>query len=107
TTFGEEGVARHPSVGGRLYDLLVEPNGRIVAVGFETVGDDWDFVVARFLSDGKLDPEFGGGDGKVTLGFGGDDWAHSVVRAADGKYVVVGTNRGNIFYEDNDIAVAR
>lgn len=40
--------------------LVLQPDGKLVAAGF-TGGDERDFALARFLSDGRLDPTFGTG----------------------------------------------
>src|SRR5439155_13478835 len=61
-----------------------------------------DFALARYNDDGTLDDSFGG-DGLVTTDFPvssipSDDVGHQVViQQADGKIVVAGVSRDNIF----------
>ena len=77
-----------------LSAVAVEPDGRIVAVGQH----EFNFLVARFNSDGTADTSFGG-DGIVispssTGSIGG---ATAVVLSGDGKVIVVGNNGGGQF----------
>jgi uncharacterized delta-60 repeat protein len=87
------------------HGLAIQPDGKIVAAGTARVGGDNDFAVARYLPGGGLDTSFGG-DGKVTIGFGGDDKCWDVTLQDDGMVVLVGE-----YYDDWDIdtdfAVAR
>ena len=83
--------------------VALQPDGRIVAVGDAADGD---FALARYNSDGSLDPSFSG-DGKQTTGFGVSGYstgASAVAIRTDGKIVAVGT-AGNVFalarYEPN------
>jgi uncharacterized delta-60 repeat protein len=82
--------------------ILVQPDGKIVACGYAVVGGDEDFGVTRYNENGSRDNSFGG-DGKVTVGFGGDDRCHNLALQNDGKLLVVGTKSGS----DDDFAVAR
>jgi uncharacterized delta-60 repeat protein len=74
--------------------IAVQADGRLVAVGTETTAVG--FALARFESDGALDPTFGE-DGMVTtdfltrhdLGYVGG-WARGVAIQADGKIVAAG-----------------
>ncbi len=67
-------------------------NGLVVSAG--TDGND--FVVARFLPNGTLDPKFGNA-GISVIDFGGtDDAAFAIAQDSDGSLVVAGTtNLGN------------
>jgi len=49
-------------------DILVRPDGRILAVGGSRAsgGSSGGYEVAALLPDGSPDPSFGGGDGRVT-----------------------------------------
>jgi uncharacterized delta-60 repeat protein len=71
--------------------VLIQPDGKIVAAGLTYNGDDDDFAVARYMPDGKPDNTFDG-EGKVTIGFGGDDQAYDMALLNDGRLVVVGGN---------------
>ena len=79
-------------------DVLIQPDGKIVAAGTSARS----FGVARYTAAGTLDAGFGNG-GVVTTGFGGSfDQAWGVTLQPDGKLVVVGTGGAN-----SDILVAR
>jgi uncharacterized delta-60 repeat protein len=99
TGFGQNGVAgtTFGTVVQAAYDLAIQPDGRIVAVG--TAGEDFgrrrSFALARFNADGTLDSSFGG-DGKVTSDVGAAtiNDATGVALQADGKIVVGGYAAG-------------
>jgi uncharacterized delta-60 repeat protein len=91
--------------------VAIQPDGKIVVVGSTDVGGNNDFAVIRVLADGSgLDPAFGGGTGKVTIGFnlggGNDDRATGVALQADGRIVVVGSVE-RVTAGDFDFGVAR
>lgn len=87
--------------------VAIQPDGKIVAVGWATVSGAYRFGVVRYNADGSLDTTFGSG-GKVTTSFGAgvEDTASGVALQADGKIVVVGTTDidGNLNYQ---FAIAR
>jgi uncharacterized delta-60 repeat protein len=83
--------------------VLVQPDGKILAAGHANVAGDDDFALARYHPNGGLDGSFGG-DGKVTVGFGGEDQADDVTLQEDGKIVLSGASEG---FSDQDLAVAR
>jgi uncharacterized delta-60 repeat protein len=75
------------------FSILVQPDGRLVAVGSATTQTtSSDFAAARYLSNGSLDPSFGNA-GKVRTDFGssGFDQARSATIQSDGKIVAAGT----------------
>jgi uncharacterized delta-60 repeat protein len=80
------------------FSVAIQRDGKIVVAG----GSDHngsirlhDFALARYDSNGILDPTFGSG-GKVTTDFGGnDEGAKSVAIQSDGKIVVAG-HSGNV-----------
>jgi uncharacterized delta-60 repeat protein len=79
------------------YDLAVQPDGKIVVVGYSGSGfPTSDFGVVRFKPDGSLDPTFGTG-GVVRTDFGGShDVPFAVALQGDGKVVVGGlTSHGS------------
>jgi hypothetical protein len=66
---------------------------KIVVAGVANIvnGGPQDFALARFISNGHLDPNFGAG-GKVTTDFfGKNDQALSLVIQRDGRIVAAGT----------------
>jgi uncharacterized delta-60 repeat protein len=94
TSFGGDGkVTTNFSPGNDLANgVAIAPGGAIVAAGAARVeGADPRFALARYNSDGTLDPSFGG-DGKVTTNFtAGTDVALGMVLRPDGRVVVAGT----------------
>lgn len=74
-----------------IYDIAIQADGKIVAVGFSENGTDDDLAIARYNTDGSLDNSFDS-DGIVTVDVGsGDDIGYGVAIQADGKIVVVGS----------------
>lgn len=93
TTFGTGGkvVADLSAVDGidRATAVALQADGRIVVAGWVASGIERDVLVARFNADGTPDPSFSG-DGRVTVNFGGMDFANDVAIQPDGAIVVVG-----------------
>jgi uncharacterized delta-60 repeat protein len=105
-TFGRSGrvnVAASDE-GDWLDDLLVQPDGKILAVGGALDAGRSRFLLVRLLADGRLDPTFGG-DGIVMTGFAaGPASVESVALMPDGK-IVAGGGVGE--YPTGSLAVAR
>lgn len=77
------------SVQGFGYAVVLQPDGKIVLAGQD--GDDQNFALARYTSDGTPDTTFGGGDGTVETDFTGlEDEAYALVLQRDGKLVAAG-----------------
>lgn len=76
-------------------DLAVAADGSVVVAGWGVTARStaWDAFVARYRPDGSPDPAFGGGDGRVDLHAGGDEWATAVALQDDGRIVVAGAAR--------------
>ena len=74
-------------------DVALQSDGKIVVVGHTLIGANSNFVVARYLRDGRLDPGFGAG-GTVMTDFGGEDGAAAIAIQPDAKIVVVGSTKG-------------
>jgi uncharacterized delta-60 repeat protein len=93
TTFGGDGVVVLNDVTGIFNDVVVQGDGRILAAGFARNAADTesDFFLARFNPDGSPDATFGGGDGRVTADFGGNNSASRLALRPDGKIVAYGT----------------
>ena len=95
--------------------LVLQPNGRIIVVGYaDSVGDAFgnnrDFALVRYNSNGSLDTTFDG-DGKLTtdfpaLGVFGEEFGYAIALQSDGKIVVAGITI-NITRDDYDFALAR
>jgi uncharacterized delta-60 repeat protein len=83
--------------------MLLQPDGKIVLAGGTSVGGD--FAMARYTSNGSLDPTFGG-SGLVTTSFGfGVDLAYAIVRRPDGRLLVAGSTTSAT--GDTDLALAQ
>ena len=113
TTFGTGGKVGTAFASGsasytQAFSVAIQPDGKIVAVGYTEIGPClfngldlpcFDFALARYNSNGTLDASFGTA-GRVTTDFGGpSDQAGSVAVQPDGRIVVAGaagrfTNRG-------------
>ena len=114
TSFGSGGkVTVAVDLGGSNFDIandvLVQPDGKIVLVGWaERAGNDQDFVAVRLLSNGALDNTFGvAGKAVVHFDLGGinRDTAEAAVLQSDGKIVMVGSVELSNY--DFDFAAAR
>lgn len=77
------------------YDVTVQGDRRIVAVGGSRqsawLGSRYDFAIVRYLSDGRLDPQFGD-KGRVVIrhGIASEDIAYAVKQDIAGRLVVAG-----------------
>ena len=88
--------------------MAIQANGKIVAVGTEGFnGAHSRFALARYTSDGALDPTFGGSGRVVTAFSKGFDSASSVAIQADGKIVAAGTTYPDPDGLDGLFALAR
>ncbi len=84
--------------------VTVQADGKILVAGGSHNGDNVDFALVRYNTDGSLDPAFGSG-GKVTTAIGaGNDAPCSVTVQADGKILVAGYSRNGTY---NDFALVR
>ncbi len=103
-SFGGDGIVKTPIPGeggaaeGRIGDVVIQPDGRIVGggYGFDYVGPESisvsKFALARYLSDGELDPSFGiEGIVGAPLPGPGSDIGHTLALAPNGKLVLGGT----------------
>ncbi len=106
TTFGSGGMVTTDFYGGSDvgYSVALQPDGRIVSVGYVHNGSNLDFGVALYNPDGTLDLTFDT-DGKLNTPIGSsDDVGLAVAIQPDGKVVAAGyTNNGS----NNDFAVVR
>ena len=74
------------------FSVLIQPDGKIVAVGSANTGANfYDFAGARYLGNGALDTDFGGG-GRIATDFGarGFDRAHAAALQSNGSIVAAG-----------------
>ena len=96
TDFSTDGIVVDPTVtAGCVYDLAVQSDDQIVAVGQDgsNVGGDNYWRISRFDTDGTLDTGFGSG-GDVVLfddsSIAANRWAQDVAIDGSGRIVVVG-----------------
>jgi uncharacterized delta-60 repeat protein len=112
TNFSTDGkvTTDFTSSADRADGVAIQSDGKIVAAGaaamFTHTGESG-FALARYNSDGTLDPSFDA-DGKVTTHFGSiDERASGVAIQADGKIVAAGTSGQTEFDTDSKFALAR
>ncbi len=110
TTFGVAGLVR-TDFGDRNFDqarsAVLQPDGKIVAAGFAISqnGGVENFAVARYGTNGALDPSFSS-DGITQIDFGSCcQSANEVLLQTDGNIVVVGYP--NSESSDSDFVLAR
>ncbi|MGH8587317.1 MAG: calcium-binding protein, partial [Gammaproteobacteria bacterium] len=86
--------------------LVIQADGKLIAAGFSNGGgpDDFDFALARYNPDGRLDTSFSGGGFRTFLGGGNSEGAEALAIQPDGKLVAAGfSNSGG----DDDFALTR
>jgi len=113
-SFGNDGIVltKFPPLNGAIaFDVAVQPDGKIVAVGKRYRGGDAQnddlWALARYLPNGRLDTSFSG-DGRTSIDFGyGDDIALAVALQRDRRIVVAGIGERNRNRSEDDFAVAR
>ena len=104
SAFGDNGRVRTGfGVADSAYAVKLQSNGKIVAAGVEG-GVSTGFAVARYNTDGSLDPTFDG-DGRATTYFEVTDYARGLAIQPDGKIVAAGTADGGA--DLGDFALAR
>ncbi|HXG08500.1 MAG TPA: hypothetical protein VNK04_01805 [Gemmataceae bacterium] len=104
-TFGANGIMVTEVPGGFVFEqgrnVALQDDGKIVVAGFDSdspFGEatlNGNFIIARYLATGFLDPTFGpggdDGDGVVTVDFqGGADGAFGLAIQPDGKIIAAG-----------------
>jgi uncharacterized delta-60 repeat protein len=105
-SFGSNGVVTTAisGMGDEAQGIALQPDGKIILVGMSFTGEDYDFSVARYNTDGSLDSTFSD-DGKLTTQVvPGTDIATSVAVQDDGRIVVAGVAAT---VSDDNFAVVR
>lgn len=92
--FGGGGIVRLNLSWGRSGSqaraVVRQGDGKFVAAGNGWNGSNWDFALARFESDGRLDRSFGRG-GRVMTALGNyDDQIAALILLRDGKLIAAG-----------------
>jgi uncharacterized delta-60 repeat protein len=104
--FGSNGIYTYDGGNGydAVIDLLVQPDGRIVACGSSSNGTDNDLMVLRLNADGVLDSTFRTDGIAAYHGGFSDDFGLRLTEQNDGKILVAGYSHNG---SDHDIIVAR
>jgi len=109
-SFGEQGLLSSASAlkSELLADIALQPDGKILVLGTAySGGTDYDWVLARYNTDGSADRGFGV-DGRTRTDFGGYDRARSLSIDSKGKVVAYGNTGDDVFYfKFSDLALAR
>ena len=101
-TFGDQGHVL-TLFGGKNSAMVVQADGKIVMAG----GGQTGFFVARYLTDGQLDPGFGSQGLVTTTVSNREQRARAVALQSDGKLVVAGENRPGLPDDDFDFTLVR
>jgi len=98
TTFSSDGkvtLSFGAGNGSSFQKILLQPNGKIIAIGEAYNTSSFDFAAARFNSNGSIDPTFGD-NGKTTINFNGyNDFGRNAVLQPDGKILIAGAAKNN------------
>ena len=88
--------------------VAIQPDGKIVIAGSTQIAGNEEFLVARYLSDGRLDPSFGGGTGLVTFPVGAKRAeARALAIGAGGRILIVGEAQNASSVEVVGVAVLK
>lgn len=105
STFGINGITFF-AYGSNLNALAIQPDDKVVCVGWTFSGSTADFGIGRFTSEGHPDSTFGVG-GFVTSSIGpANDNAWCLAFQPDMKIILAGTSY-NISTQKDDFAIAR
>jgi uncharacterized delta-60 repeat protein len=92
TTFDGDGKRTIPV--DSLYDLALQPDGKLLAQGYHKSPDgDYKFALHRLLPSGAHDLSFGE-NGIRFLDFGGQDVGNALALLPDGRILAAGTKGG-------------
>ncbi len=110
-TFDKNGKVTEKRFCGNLNDVVLQPDGKILAAGAVNTFSNTDLAVARYNPDGSLDAGFGT-DGVVTTRFDPSEFyhyeqAHALVLQPDGKIVVAGGYTNGQVVGQADFALVR
>lgn len=91
TTFGTDGVTLINSgwIKSFVYDMDVQPDGKIVLAGYRWNNETGDFLMVRLNEDGSLDDSFGT-NGIAIIDNGETEVAESFTILPDGKFIISG-----------------
>jgi uncharacterized delta-60 repeat protein len=105
-TFGVNGIVVKSLQNGEdlAMGVAVQPDGKIVVAGSSFNGDSFDFAIARFTPEGRLDKTFGKAGILLTSVRDGDDKVYALALQPDGKIIVAGSSDNG---SADDIALMR
>jgi uncharacterized delta-60 repeat protein len=103
TSFDTDGIVT-TAVGTSVdmaYSVAIQGDGKIVVAGNSLIfGNDYDFSVVRYNSNGSLDTSFDTDGKTITPIFGtNEDKANSMILQSDGKIVLGGYTANNSVYQ--------
>lgn len=104
TSFGGDGQVTTSFTGGvNARSVMIQPDGKIVVAGYLsfTTGDLRDIMLARYETDGTLDPAFGtGGTAIIDLTPNATEVAFDAVMLSGGKIIIVGQKNDAVGFAD-------
>jgi uncharacterized delta-60 repeat protein len=110
SSYGNAGIANidFDNDDDETWAMCMEPDGKIIAAGYATIGGITAFAIARVDTDGRIDSFFGSYGRITTALLAGNDRAYGVAVQQDGK-VVAGGNADVGLYPNNypEFALAR
>lgn len=83
SNFNSDTAINHPQGATLISD------GKIIVTGYILNGSNYDWVLARYNSDGSIDASFGN-NGKTIFNLGGNDFSSGLAVQSDGKIIVSG-----------------
>jgi uncharacterized delta-60 repeat protein len=100
-TFGAGGIVITPNGGGseKASDVALTSDGKIVVCG---PFSGWSFLVARFLSDGRLDPDFGARGRLYNFLNNSPPNVRAIAVQTDGNILVAGDIQDNAIFNNTE-----
>jgi uncharacterized delta-60 repeat protein len=95
-TFGGDGIVESDfSIEDAVKSIAIQPDGNIIAGGYIRPGENYDFAITRYTSEGILDNTFSD-DGFLSLSLGNYYcWIGSIVLQDDSKIVASNVTSGS------------
>ena len=91
--------------GSGFRKVLLQPDGKIIAIGEAYNGSNFDFAAARFNADGSVDDTFGT-SGKILINFNNfNDFGRNAILQSDDKMIIAGGAFESVF--NSSIALVR
>jgi uncharacterized delta-60 repeat protein len=91
---------------GDLNDVVLQNDGKLIAIGSGNYTSNSTFQVLRFNVDGSVDPTFGNG-GTVLTDFGQPTEGVALAFQPDGKLLAGGLTSTDQYFQNSDFALAR